>query len=74
MILVDMNQITIASVMMHLNMNDNINAQYILENKLNYFKIELIENYGAAVSDKSKFCLNYIGLHGTKIDSVIDID
>ena len=52
-----------------LNLNDDdISAEIILKNKLNYYRIELIENYGASVSDKSKFCLHYIGLYGTRID------
>ena len=51
-----------------LNLDTNVTAEYIVEHKLNCFKIELIENYGACAADKSKFCLHYFGLFGARID------
>ena len=53
MILVDMNQITIASVMMHLNMNDNQldeeMVRHMILNSVRLYRTMFNEKYGEIV-------------------------
>ena len=45
-----------------LNIPAEITMKSMQDRKLNHFKVELVENWGACTADKARFCLDYIGI------------
>ena len=58
----------------NIDLESNIDDNFILNKKLNCFKIEFINNFGANINDRSKFCIHYLGFKGKLIPSTDTIN